>query len=305
MNDILEDGVPPDQRARPQPLHYNLEIAVDDGKNFPEGRLVGVPSMNADVGGVGGPMVTLTFHDQVFKSRGMQTTVDTCHWEEETTFFVHALDIAHALYAAQRGSESGPYISLECTSVHLLTHQLIGSCNILLKDIMDEALSSEGTAKTFELRDAKDRPVAGPRGEASTISLRFKATSIHSGEQWSKPTLADTINSSESKVDLRPVLLGGTNSAPRTMPKNASKDDAPDSSVHGDGSVYVSEFQMMDSDDDGSFYWRERLNSVMESLAVNVFVVLLILVDVGNVMYFLVNAYDTQTDEEPWEQVIE
>jgi hypothetical protein len=70
MNDVLEDGVPPDQRARPQPLHYNLEIVIGDGKHFPlpEGRLV--PSMNTEVAGVGGPVASLTFHDQVLWSRG-------------------------------------------------------------------------------------------------------------------------------------------------------------------------------------------------------------------------------------------
>ena len=136
----------------------------------------------------------------MFKSKGHPTGPDTCQWDERTTLFVHALDIAHALYAAQQHSESGPHIVLECSSVHLLSSQMFGSCTILLKDIMQEALSTEGVERVFGLRDAKDQPVSGPSGETSTITLHLKANYIDSGEQWRKPSLADTLNSSEGKV---------------------------------------------------------------------------------------------------------
>jgi len=138
----------------------------------------------------------------VFKSKGHPTGSDTCHWDEQTTFFVHALDFAHAQYAAQQHSESGPYIVLECSNVTLLSSQLLGSCTILLKDIMEEALSAEGVERMFELRDAKDRPVTAATGETSAISLHLKLTFIDSGEQWRKPSLADTLDSSEGKVGL-------------------------------------------------------------------------------------------------------
>jgi hypothetical protein len=98
------------------------------------------------------------------------------------------------------------------------------------------------------------------------------------------------------------VLLGRTVHAPR--PKSASKDDTNDTSVHGD--VLVSEFQISnekDSEDDGSFYWRERLNRAMESLTVNIMVMVLIMVDVGNVLYYLIASYEG-SEEEPWEQML-
>ena len=185
MHDILEDGVPPDERARPQPLHYNLEVTLREGKHFPAGDM-------------GGHMVTIAFHDQLLKSKCSPTNSDCC-WDESTNFFLHAVDIVHALQAAQSPSEEpGPCLQIDCSNHNILTTHL-GGHTLMLKTVLREAFASQGTSRTVTLCDSKGLPVIGASGEATSISLFLRATRVKQDHKWTPPTLQDTLNCSEVK----------------------------------------------------------------------------------------------------------
>jgi hypothetical protein len=71
----------------------------------------------------------------------------------------------------------------------------------------------------------------------------------------------------------------------------------PEHVIHDDTSFNGHDLSAInDSGQDSKFYWRERLNATMESLWVNLVVMLLIFIDVGNVLYFLSNELDARTD---------
>ena len=79
-----------------------------------------------------------------------------------------------------------------------------GSQTVLLKDVLANALEDSGHEHLVSLLDDKGLTVVGPDGEATILSLVFRASRILQ-DSWKEPTLQDTINSSEGASDLRAV----------------------------------------------------------------------------------------------------
>ena len=85
---ITEDGMPPDERARPSPLHVDLEVTVIEGHHFPKED--SLPHEKCD------PFCVLTFNEQQVKTRVENQCYD-CVWNEKLAFFVHSIYTAMAL----------------------------------------------------------------------------------------------------------------------------------------------------------------------------------------------------------------
>jgi len=53
----------------------------------------------------------------------------------------HVYTHAQAALSVDPDADAGPYISIECTNVNLLTSQPVGACMLLLKDVLHDSLT--------------------------------------------------------------------------------------------------------------------------------------------------------------------
>jgi len=156
--------------------------------------------------------------------------------------------------------------------------------------------------RTIQINDVDGFPVKGSDGQPTTLTLTFNAAEIQEDTaRWQPPTLADTLNCSEGKLQLRRAhrssVKGALSHHVTAARASAVAGDPRRSGVRGDGARMLSEpdagelqmeelIKTMNQSKKEQLYWRERLNNVMESLAVNIFVMLLILLDVLSIVFF-------------------
>ena len=275
MRDVTEDGMPPDERARPPALHLNVDVTIAEGNHFP--KMDSLPHDKCD------PLCAITFNDVKHKTHVKNNTYD-CSWNETFTFFVHSIQATGALMAI--GTETiGPAFTLQCFDWNLIAgSQFIGGCIIPLRDVLNGALRDEGTTITTRIQDMYGVDVTGFDGMFTTITLKFRARKKYEMLQiWQPPTLRDTLECSEGIIKLRKSfrlakssIIANQNSNFTRSPMNQIEEEA--SLLEG----FDQEILTLESD----IYWREKLAEWMESLTVNIFVMSLVVLDSISLIFF-------------------
>ena len=151
MEDVLEDGMPPDQRAGVQPLHLNLQVTFGNTSHLPNvfvdsdqssHRLealthsvihrsvsngdAGLAGACPDTGRHSNAVISIAFQDQLVKTRvHLSSTADS---EEggvgSLNLFVHSIDTEQALEAARSPGDLGPSLKLDCSSISIISHHM-------------------------------------------------------------------------------------------------------------------------------------------------------------------------------------
>eukprot|EP00960_Hanusia_phi_P021878 648446-Hanusia_phi.AAC.3 len=275
MRDVTEDGMPPDERARPPSLHLNVDVTICDGNHFP--KMDSLPHEKCD------PLCSITFNDVKYKTHVKNNTYD-CSWNETFTFFVHSIQATSALMAM--GTESiGPAFTLQCFDWNLIGGlDFIGGCIIPLRDVLNGALRDEGTLISVRIQDLYGADVVGFDGMHTTLTLKFRARKKYEMIQmWRPPTLQDTLECSEGIIKLGKSFRVAKSSILRTQ--NSGFARASVSPIEEETSI-LEVFDQENSSLELDTYWREKLAEWMESLTVNIFVMSLVVLDLMSLIFF-------------------
>jgi len=306
MDDIIDDGLPPDERAgMHRTLHVMLSVVVDNMKHLPK--------MNLD--GVCTPYVVIRYYDELFQT-AHKDGVQSVHFAETFDFFVHAKERQEAV-ESNSIRHIGPRLQVECWNWHrIASATLIGSVEVPLKDIFAHTYPLQ---MTYQIHDSDGLAVRDKNDDVTTLTLTYSARELQSDEpEWQAPSLIDTLNCSEGKNSKCSLRRGYRSRAASSVPptKEASRGsmstDTDRYSTDRNSDVYgaSSALQVQDladseetmaglirsiRDSKEDVYWRERLNTVMESLWVNLTIMVLVVLDCSSLIYFIVANADDVT----------
>jgi hypothetical protein len=297
MQDITEDGMPPDQRAS-DAEHLRLSITVKSANHLPK----------ADAGfGKCDPFIELRFFDQKFRTKTHNMTYDAC-FEETFSLFVHAENVKQAALEkdADRATAAGLAVEFECFDFDLFgSNDSIGTTTLLLKDLLDQ--TQDLGSKITLTRNLKlhGQTIFGFDGKQASITISCQRVELDA----KRPRLGVvTLESCLAQSDGGLALV-----CSRQMHSLGSSDESASQDIRVGARTVMSRFrrscnkstasgkktavtqslQEDDEDDkkirgpDDDIYWREWLEKVLESLTVTIIVMLLVLIDVINVVVTL------------------
>ena len=294
MEDVIEDGLPPDQRAGVNPTrHVMLKVLVRNALHLPR--------MNhLEIDGTCDPFVSISYFDELYSTKHRTGTLDA-EYGDTFDIFVHSAERTLALSA--EAHSVGPAVKCECWDWNrTLGSKLIGTKEITLSELFSSPFPVEHTLQIF---DTDGFPVKGADGNPTTITISFDAEEVHSDEpQWTPPTLEETLNCSEGLVRLHRAhrsaqtqnVFGRLGSVPDTR-NDMMPTDMP-GGYDEDGANMEDLIRTMNQSKQ-DVYWRERLNGVMESLWVSLGVFALIILDVSCIIFFDIIDGDGMDGEDP------
>jgi predicted nucleic acid-binding protein len=309
MKDIMEDGMPPDQRAS-DVEHLRLSITVKSANHLPK----------ADAGfGKCDPYIELRFFDQKFRTKTHNMTYDA-FFEETFSLFVHAENVKQAALEtdADRAAAMGLAVELECFDFDLFgANDSIGTMTLLLKDLLDQT-QDFGSEITLERNLKRHGQTAfGADGKQTSITISCKRVELDAKRpRLGVVTLESCLAQSDGALAIvcsRQTLSFGDESASQYVgvgaktvkarfrrsssffsesffKQNKEKDKT---TASGKKSAVTQSLQAEDEEDkkipDDDIYWREWLETFLESLTINILVMLLVLIDVINIVVTLLS----------------
>jgi len=271
MSDIVEDGLPPDQRAAlHRPHHVMLKVRVKNARHLPRANQL---EFHSD------PFVSISYFDEVYETQHVSSTLNA-EFSETFDIFVHSAERTLALdhHAGGGAMHSlGPSVKCEVWDWHrTVGNKLIGTKELRLRDLFSSTFPVEHTLQIF---DADGFAVKGADGNPTTITIGFDAEEIQSDQpRWAPPTLQETLQCSEGLIRLhrahrsrltssagrRPdEFVGGRNNSMVDVMSAEAQDEYDEQGANMEALI-----RSVNQSTQG-VYWRERLSEIMESLWVS------------------------------------
>ena len=280
MRDITEDGMPPDQRAS-EASHVRLAITI---------KSVGhLPKLDSGLGKCD-PFIELSFFDYTWQTTKRKLTYDAT-FEESFCVFVHSENVAAALdpdMSVEEAAAGGLMLEFTCYDYDMFgSNQIVGHSHIMLKDLLscpDETVFERNLYSDGEMVYGFDRMAT-----TMTISAARVQTSPQK-RKWVAPSLDVVLEQSDGAGVLSQVFSSDARSIGALAPKTIQYKFLPAkqrrASKGGQSTVMdeANEQNQRKSVLDSEVYWRERLEIALETLSVNVVILLLVLIDVINVL---------------------
>jgi len=304
MKDITEDGMPPDQRAS-DVQHLLLSITVKSANHLPK----------ADAGfGKCDPYIEVRFLDQKFRTKTHNMTYDA-FFEETLRLFVHAENVKQAALEpdADTAAAMGLAVEFECFDFDLFgSNDSIGTMTLLLKDLLDQTQDFSSQITLERKLKLHGQTVLGNDGKQTSITISCKRVELDAKRpRLGVVTLESCLAQSDGPhaiVCSRQTLSFGDQSASQDIGvgaktvkarfrrstsffsesfSNGTKANSKNTAARKKSAVTQS-LQAEDEEDkkipDDDIYWREWLEKFLESLTMNILVMLLVLIDAINVL---------------------
>ncbi len=273
QHDVLDDGEPPKPRAGPPEMHMELQVLVYDAQHLPKLR---------DGDASSHYICEVSFQDQSRKTLVKAgNAIDGCAFMERLALHVHEMSLDLAKFA--RGTDAhGPIITCALHDCgRYARNDLLGRMHVCLKDLTVEEGdgTSEDAPKTIRYCETLQGPdgqtLIGVDGQETVLCIVFRPI-VHNSDKWTPPTLTQTLESCEKPLQLRnaPKASESLGTFLRT-PSEMSNGMDDDNGVVATVSLNAK-----------SSYWRERLEEKMDSLAVTCFVIVLVCIDVGQLIFY-------------------
>ena len=282
MRDITEDGMPPDQRAS-EASHVRLAITI---------KSVGhLPKLDSGLGKCD-PFIELSFFDCTWQTTKRKLTYDAT-FEESFCVFVHSENVAAALdpdMDVEEAAAGGLMLEFTCYDYDMFgSNEIVGHSHIMLKDLLS---CPDGTV--FERNLYSDgEMVYGFDRMATTMTISAARVQTSSQKRkWVAPSLEVVLEQSDGAGVLSQVFSSDARSIGALAPKTiqykflpakkrwASKGEQSSQIVMDEANEQNQRKDVLDSE----VYWRERLEIALETLSVNIVILLLVLIDVINVL---------------------
>ena len=315
MKDITEDGMPPDQRAS-DVEHVRLSITVKTASHLPK----------ADAGfGKCDPFILVRFFDQEFRTKTHKMTYDAS-FEETFSLFVHAanVNLARLEQDADRAASMGLAVEFECLDFDMFgANDPVGSTTVLLQELLEK--TQDGSRITIERNlNRQGQAVVGFDGKQTAIVFSCKRVEVDAKRpRLGVVTLESCLAQSDGNASL-PVVVSerlsvqddcgsqevaavGAKVVKARFRRSISfylgqqteksvEETVEEKSVHS----MPADEDVPDPPDANDMYWRERLEHILESLTVNMLVMLLVLVDIINVAVALLQGSGELTDTQTY-----
>uniref|UniRef100_A0A7S0F0K5 Phosphatidylinositol-3,4,5-trisphosphate 3-phosphatase n=2 Tax=Hanusia phi TaxID=3032 RepID=A0A7S0F0K5_9CRYP len=324
QSDVLEDGFVPDQRAGPPPAHMMLHARKLAVRHLPQ----------MDASARCDPFLVLTF-DQQKTSTHVAKNVYEHAYHESFEFFVHEMQIDFAKsLQGNEGAACGIGLLIECFDWDLLSaNDFVG--NVTIDLIVLCSLVENAKLFTFVLSTPSGDPVVGQDGLPCEVDVELLMVPIH--RSWSPPSLSKSLSLCEFRPESRDVsdsmlqrtstiaagyffhksstsLTGSFSYKNHDLPLETGRKESQSISKFPS---WTPELQLPEIEDlfadaeekdvdygeePDEFYWRERLEKAMESMWVNIMVLVLVLVDLSNILIY--TFYYSSDSEQPWQTAI-
>ena len=286
MQDIVEDGMPPDQRACDF-RHVGLALHVKTLRHLPK---MDLGSSKCD------PFVKISFFEQYFETTTKKQTYDATY-EETFPIFVHAVNVRSASkkLTPQAAASAGLMVEFQCCDYDILANDTMGKTHILLQDLLD---AKDG--QIFQKNLFKDGSmVYGHDGEAALLTISCERAPLDiCHPKFIPPTIESVLKASDGKsvpaamqVAKNPfekATDGPGEPQPNSKTFTVSNRNINSGHVRNArfGMDFASEVGAWDGKKtlDGDTYWREALEKMLETLAFNMFVMLMVFIDICNVL---------------------
>ena len=315
--DIVEDGLPPVPRAVAAQRHLEVMLLIKEVKHLPE-RRDGLSDSDITI-----YCVSVSLNDEAQSAVQTQarrgSVQDGCKWYERFSIHVPEELLKEARIASLE-ERPGPVFSLDLhDSGKYSTDVSIGKAQIAVKDILD--LVEDGLVVSTTLQGPDGEYVMGLDGKQTCLELMFHTLLANLQEDWVPPTMRDTLAScDEERIVLNPArnpfYSGKQSSALNSSIFNFGASTG--TTEKGDGASEFTQAWMYPQDDEeasnaddeeifvsGSkhrtidYHWRERLETVMDSLAVNLLVICLVIIDIVNIIVFTVVIRTPDYEDDP------
>ena len=314
MQDILEDGAPPVPRSIAAQRHMEVTVFVKQVLHLP------MNSHSQSVDETSFYCVNMNVHDQNFQTNARRGSVASgCKWFER--FHIDETILSQSRDSTLEGLH-GPVLAFSLYDCGKYSAKsAIGQVEMPLFEIPD--VDAEGLHVTLKLQRTSDDKIQseelfGEDGEATTLEISFHSQLGRENRQWKPPTLQKTLSScDEGKIVLNPprnpisivaalrvneslnasAAVGGEGkSVNRTffglIPSPGIEVD--DTHLGNDDILdwdfaesHVNDEEVIDRmGKDLDYHWREQLEIKLDSLAVNLVVIILVLIDIVNVIVY-------------------
>lgn len=316
QTDILDDGLPPVPRAIAAQRHLEVMVLVKEVNHLPQ-RDEDLDLEQTFY------CVNMTINNELFQTdprRGNHFF--GCKWYERFDVNVPESVLRDARQAFFM-DELGPVFSLSLyDSGKYSAKSALGQADVPVKDILD--VVEEGLIVSVRLKDTSGDDVIGADGEITCIHLTFRTLLANLQQEWVPPTVEETLAScDEQRIKLnpgrKPFSLYGpevdNNSSGWThhrrstflsniVPLGHSVTEISEASNH-EVSNFTStilnenEVEIEDLDKEIDFHWRERLETVLDSLSVNLIVIVLVIIDIFNIVLFTIAIPSPEDQPDP------
>jgi len=313
--DMTEDGLPPVPRAVAAQRHLEVMIEVKEVIHLP----AQVEEVD-DIDETSFYCVQMAINNESFQTDARRGSVKTgCKWYDRFNVHLPESMLRSARQAVLKGDVGPAFIFSLYDSGKYSAKSAIGQAIVPVKDILD--VVEDGLSVSLRLqkesRDGGDNATAipaqdviGADGGLTCVNLQFYTLLANLQEEWFPPTLQETLAAcDEKRIVLNParklLLNESTKSgiSPELSIFNLSRNDAKEDSLGSPSEFHVDEgFQddfVFPSYKGIDYHWRERLEEIMDSLAVNLLVVLFVVIDLTNLIVFTIIYPTSEDDDEP------
>ena len=191
MEDILEDGITPDQRAS-SIAHAEYAVTIQSVAHLPQ----------ADRFGKCDPYVSLTFFEQRYNTDVHKNCYDTS-FDQTFVVFVHGANIQLAQQEPndQRAIAAGLALKLECWDWDALgKNELIGTTHIPVRSLLEIGVDGIGNVHYTQEMIHDGEVVTGHDGQQTQLTITVAAvTDSAKIKKWTPPTLDETLQQADGR----------------------------------------------------------------------------------------------------------
>ena len=322
--DVTDDGLPPVPRAVAAQRHLEVMIEVKHALHLP----AHADDLDNDIDDTSFYCVQMTINNENFQTDARRGSVKTgCKWYERFNVHLPESMLREARQAVLKGNVGPAFAFSLFDSGKYSAKSAIGKAVVPVKDILDVVedglLVSMGLQKEVSqssgeagIMSAASDDIMGADGQLTSVELRFHTLLANMQKEWVPPSVHETLSTcDERRIVLNPprkVFISGASKGSGVSPERSifaiplgdSKEEPLSNppEYHSDDE-FQDEF-VFPSIKGIDYHWRERLEVILDSLSVNLFVVVLVLIDLSNIIVFTLLYPTPDTEQEPVEALV-